>query len=76
MLLYNKSRSINISTLEGNAFEAIVGAIYLDGGYENKKNFKRLRFRKYLDFNQILHEEIDFKSKLYICVEEKAKAPF
>ena len=37
VLLYNKSRSINLGTLEGNAFEALVGAIYLDGGYEKTK---------------------------------------
>ena len=78
VLLYNKSRSINISTLEGNAFEAIVGAIYLDGGYEKtKKILNEYVFRKYLDFNQILHEEIDFKSKLYIwCQRKKLKLPF
>ena len=78
VLLYNKSRSINISTLEGNAFEAIVGAIYLDGGYEKtKKILNEYVFRKYLDFNQILHEEIDFKSKLYIwCQRKKLKLHF
>ena len=78
VLLYNKSRSINISTLEGNAFEAIVGAIYLDGGYEKtKKILNEYVFRKYLDFNQILHEEIDFKSKLYIwCQRKKLKLYF
>ncbi|NBR13750.1 MAG: ribonuclease III, partial [Crocinitomicaceae bacterium] len=29
ILKYNQSRTINLSTLEGNAFEAIIGAIYL-----------------------------------------------
>ena len=78
VLLYNQSRSININSLEGNAFEAIVGAIYLDGGYEKtKKALKNHVFRKYLDFNQILHEEIDFKSKLYIwCQRKKLKLQF
>lgn len=78
VLLYNKSRSINISSLEGNAFEAIVGAIYLDGGYEKtKKILNDYVFRKYLDFNQLLHEEIDFKSKLYIwCQRKKLKLHF
>lgn len=78
VLLYNQSRSININSLEGNAFEAIVGAIYLDGGYEKtKKALKNHVFRKYLDFNQILQEEIDFKSKLYIwCQRKKLKLNF
>ena len=37
MLIYNQARSINLATLEGNAFEAIIGAIYLDGGFEKAK---------------------------------------
>ena len=72
ILLYNKSRSINLGSLEGNAFEAIIGAIYLDGGYEKtKKVLKEHVFRKYLDFNHLLQEEIDFKSKLYIWCQRK-----
>jgi len=78
VLLYNQSRSINISTLEGNAFEAIIGAIYLDGGYEKTKRILEDNvFRKYLDFNQLLEEEIDFKSKLYIwCQRKKLQLQF
>jgi ribonuclease-3 len=77
-LLYNHGRSINIATLEGNAFEAIIGAIYLDGGYEKTKRILEDNvFRKYLDFNQLLEEEIDFKSKLYIwCQRKKLQLQF
>ena len=64
VLNYNKTRTINVSTLEGNAFEAIVGAIYLDGGYDKtKQSLNNYVFRKYLNFNKLLEEEIDFKSK-------------
>lgn len=78
VLLYNHGRSINIATLEGNAFEAIIGAIYLDGGYEKTKRILEDNvFRKYLDFNQLLEEEIDFKSKLYIwCQRKKLQLQF
>ena len=38
ILRYNQARSINLSSLEGNAFEAILGAIYLDGGYNSVQN--------------------------------------
>ena len=34
VLRYNKNRTIKMETIEGNAFEALVGAIYLDAGYE------------------------------------------
>jgi ribonuclease-3 len=72
MLIYNQARSINLATLEGNAFEAIIGAIYLDGGFEKaKQSLNNHVFRKYLDFNRLVIEEIDFKSKLFIWCQKK-----
>ena len=67
ILKYQKGRSINISTLEGNAFEALIGAIFLDSNYKRvQKSLYNQIFVKYLDLNKILEEEIDFKSKLFI----------
>jgi ribonuclease-3 len=72
IIRYQKGRTINLNTLGGNAFEAIMGAIYLDGGYESaKKTLNRHVFKNYLDLNRILEEEIDFKSKLYIWSQKK-----
>lgn len=71
-LVYNKSRSINLSGLEGNAFEALVGAIYLDAGYEKTKSIVRNNvLRKYLNLGQLLEEELDFKSALFIWCQRK-----
>lgn len=72
ILRYNKGRSINLYSLEGNAFEAIIGAIYLDSSYEHvKKILQHHIFRKYVDLNKILEEEIDFKSKLFIWSQKR-----
>jgi ribonuclease-3 len=78
VIRYHKGRSINLSTLEGNAFEALMGAIYLDGGYEAvKKTITNHIFRRYADLNKILEEEIDFKSRLFIwCQKSRLKLEF
>jgi ribonuclease-3 len=78
VIRYHKGRTINLSTLEGNAFEALIGAIYLDGGFEAvKKSITHHIFRKYADLNKILEEEIDFKSRLFIwCQKSHLKLEF
>jgi ribonuclease-3 len=73
ILRYNQARSINLNTLEGNAFEAILGAIYLDGGYDSVKK----SVQNYVNINRLLEEEIDFKSKLFIwCQKKKLQLSF
>jgi ribonuclease-3 len=72
IIQFHKGRSINFASIEGNALEAIMGAIYLDGGYNAvKKSVQHHIFRKYVDLNRILEEEIDFKSKLFIWSQKK-----
>ena len=71
-LIYSQGRSINLAGLEGNAFEALIGAIYLDGGFVNTQNvLKNTVFRKHLNLNKVLEEELDFKSALFIWCQRK-----
>ena len=73
MINYQKGRAVKIATLEGNAFEALIGAIYLDSNYDIvKKIVVHHIFRLHLDLTQLLDKEIDFKSKLFIwCQRNK-----
>jgi ribonuclease-3 len=71
-LIYSQGRSINLAGLEGNAFEALIGAIYLDGGFVKTQNvLKNTIFRKHLNLNKLLEEELDFKSALFIWCQRK-----
>lgn len=64
---YQQSKSLRMATIEGNAFEALIGAIYLDGGFESaEKTIKHYVFRYHISLTNLLETEIDFKSKLYI----------
>lgn len=64
---YKTGRSIRIATIEGNAFEAIIGALYLDSDYETtRKIFNSRIIRNYVNLNEVLEQEIDFKSALLI----------
>ena len=78
VLIYNESRAINLSSLEGNAFEAIIGAIYLDGGFDKAKtSINNYVIRKHINLTKLLEEEIDFKSKLFIwCQKRKLTIEF
>lgn len=71
-LSYNKSRPINVSALEGNAFEALMGAMLLDAGYyRTKKAFRNHVIKKFVDINRLIDEEVDFKSRLLIWCQRK-----
>lgn len=49
----------------GDAFEALIGAVYLDKGYDFTKNFLIKRIvRPYIDIHTLENTETNFKSKL------------
>ena len=65
LIKFNTRQSAHNSYMGGNAFEALVGAIYLDRGYEYCKFFMEHRIiGTYLDLNKVSRKEVNFKSKL------------
>ena len=65
LIKYSSRHSAHNSYMGGNAFEALVGAIYLDRGYGYCKYFMEQRIiGQYLNLNKISRKEVNFKSKL------------
>lgn len=53
------------SYMAGNAFEALVGAIYLDYGYDRCMKFMEKRILNHvIDVDKTAYKEVNFKSKL------------
>lgn len=65
LVKYSTRSSSHNSYMYGNAFEAFIGAIYLDQGYERCKQFMKKKILKnYIDLDKMSRKEVNFKSKL------------
>ena len=65
LVKYSTRSSSHNSYMYGNAFEAFIGAIYLDQGYERCKRFMEEKiFKDYIDLDKMSRKEVNFKSKL------------
>ena len=65
LVKYSTRSSSHNSYMYGNAFEAFIGAIYLDQGYDRCKQFMEEKiFKNYIDLEKMSRKEVNFKSKL------------
>ena len=62
---YSHDNHSNFKSLGGNTFEAFVGALYLDRGYNFTKHILLNRIIKvHIDLDQLEQTDVNFKSKL------------
>ena len=65
MLISRANKETLKKRICGDAFEALIGAMYLDKGYHRtKKYITGYVLRKYVNLNQLVKTETDFKSRL------------
>ena len=65
LILSNGRSMSHNSYMGGNAFEALVGAIYLDRGYNACMEFMRKRIlAQMINIDKVAYKEVNFKSKL------------
>ena len=65
LILSNGHSSSHNSYMGGNAFEALVGAVYLDRGYDACMYFMQKRIlAKMINIDKVAYKEVNFKSKL------------
>jgi len=71
LLISNTNSEQPKQNLLGNAFEALIGAIYLDKGYRRTRQYVINKILKqYLDLEKIARKESDFKSRLIEWVQK------
>ncbi len=65
LIKYSTRSSSHNSYMCGNAFEALIGAIYIDRGYSVCKYFMEVKIMKrFINLEKIAKKEVNFKSKL------------
>lgn len=65
LIMSNGQQRSHNSYMAGNAFEALVGAIYLDQGYDAVMRFMKKRIlAQMVNIDKVAYKEVNFKSKL------------
>ena len=78
LVKYGFLSSSHNNYIYGNAFEAFIGAIYIDRGYACCYTFIKERIiRKYIDLEKMSRKEVNFKSRLIEwCQKHKYEVSF
>jgi ribonuclease-3 len=75
MIIHSQDRNNVYRSIRGDAFEAIVGAIYLDKGYEfTRKVLISKIIRNHFDLNELINTDLNYKSRLIEWSQKEKKA--
>ncbi len=71
----SKENNVSASSILGDAFEAFVGAIYLDKGYRFTHNVIVSKIiQNHVDIDELIQTEINFKSKMIEWSQKEKKS--
>lgn len=75
VIRYNKQdRSLRRSHIFGNALEALIGAVYLDLGFERTRRFVLKRIlSNHVDIDNLENVEFNYKNKIYSFAQKQNK---
>jgi ribonuclease-3 len=70
----DRFKTLPPNSIGGDAYEALIGAIYFDKGYKTAQRFILTRIINiHIDMDEIENKEIDFKSKVIEWVQKEKK---
>jgi len=65
LIVFSNNTNLFGTNIYGNAFEALIGAIYLDQGYDKCRKFIETRIiKRLIDVEKVAKKEVNFKSRL------------
>jgi ribonuclease-3 len=74
-MIISKMSKDNHKSVYGDALEALIGALYLDKGYERtRKTVLERIIQSHININRLMETEIDFKSRIIEWGQKNKKA--
>lgn len=68
------AQNVQTHNIYGNALEALVGAVYLDQGYQRAKEFVQNQIvQKHINVDKLAQSEVNYKSKLIEWCQKQGK---
>ena len=74
LIQLDNSSAGTFRSCNGDAFEALIGAMYLDKGYDfTRKTILNQIISRYFDMNELVNQELNFKSKIIEWAQREKK---